>query len=234
MVVLTIVTQNNGETVYLDEPIPQVHFMKLISCSLYNSFDTLKKERIAIAGDEKTSSADVSEIPPGYYTLENLAKLINDMFSGFYYNQLEAKINTPEAVLQIKSKGPETITFNRDFGNIFGINDVLKPITNVKRLRYPSTYLIHCVLIDRNYNFFNNKKSDPLDKIDVEGKPYEKERYDASPQQPIRDCSTSSHVNSITISVRDQNGELFDFKDMPLKFESELNKFSIYTMSDLL
>ena len=33
MVVLTIVTQKNGETVYFDEPIPQVHFMKLISCS---------------------------------------------------------------------------------------------------------------------------------------------------------------------------------------------------------
>ena len=42
MVVLTIVTQNNGETVFLDEPIPQVHFMKLISCSLYNSWLNLK------------------------------------------------------------------------------------------------------------------------------------------------------------------------------------------------
>ena len=43
------------------------------------------------------------------------------------------------------------------------------------------------------------------------------------PQQPIRDCSTRSHVNSITISVRDQDGELFDFKDMLLEFELELN-----------
>ena len=73
----------------------------------------------------------------------------------------------------------------------FGINDLLKPITNVKRLRYPTTYFIHCDLIDKNYNFFNNKRSDLLAKIDVKGKPYEKVRYDASPQQPIRDCSTS-------------------------------------------
>ena len=71
MVVLTIVMQNNGETVYLDELIPQVHFMKLISCSLYNSWDTLKKESIAILRDEKTSSVDVSTISPGHYTLEN-------------------------------------------------------------------------------------------------------------------------------------------------------------------
>ena len=57
----------------------------------------------------------------------------------------------------------------------------------------------------------------------MKGKPYEKVRYDASPQQPIRDCSTSEHVNSITISVRDKNGQLFDFKNMPLEFELELN-----------
>ena len=85
------------------------------------------------------------------------------------------------------------------------------------------SYFIHCDLIDRNFNFFNNKKSDILAKIDVKGWPYEKVRYDASPQQPFHDCSTSSHVNSITISVRDQDGELFDFKYMPLEFELELN-----------
>ena len=84
-------------------------------------------------------------------------------------------------------------------------------------------YFIHCDLIDRNFNFFNNKKSDLLAKIDVKGRPYEKIRYDASPQQPIRDCSTDQHVTSITISVRDENGELFDFNGMPLEFELELN-----------
>ena len=100
---------------------------------------------------------------------------------------------------------------------------MLEQITNVKRLRYPSSYFIHCDLIDRYNNFFNNKKSDLLGKIDVKGQPYEKVRYDASPQQPIRDCSTSEHIKSITISARDENGELFDFKNMPLEFELELN-----------
>ena len=90
-------------------------------------------------------------------------------------------------------------------------------------MKRPMSYFIHCDLIDRNFNFVNNKKSDLLAKINVKGRPYEKVRYDASPQQPIRDCLTSSHVNSITISVRDQDGELFDFKDMPLEFELELN-----------
>ena len=43
MVVLTIVAQENDETVYFDEPIPQVHYMRLVSCSLYNSWHNLKR-----------------------------------------------------------------------------------------------------------------------------------------------------------------------------------------------
>ena len=30
-------------------------------------------------------------------------------------------------------------------------------------------------------------------------------------------------MNSITLSVRDQDGKLFDFKGMPVEFELELN-----------
>ena len=47
MVVLTIVTQKNGEPVYFDPPIPKVHFMKLLACSIYNSWDTLKEDGAA-------------------------------------------------------------------------------------------------------------------------------------------------------------------------------------------
>ena len=49
MVVLTIVAQKNGETIYFEEPIPKVHFMKLISCSLFNSWDT-EKRRFSLLG----------------------------------------------------------------------------------------------------------------------------------------------------------------------------------------
>jgi len=52
MVVLTIVTKKNGGTIYFEDPIPKVHFMKLISCSLYNSWDTLKNEGSAALGDK--------------------------------------------------------------------------------------------------------------------------------------------------------------------------------------
>ena len=154
MVVLTIVTQKNGETIFFDEPIPEVHFMKLLSCSLYNSWDTLKKESTAILRD---GGGKVSKIPPGHCNLDNFKKLINGLFEA-HYNKLEAQINTPEAVLQINNFGGKTITLNRDFAKILGIDVSLELITNVKRLRYPTSYFIHCDLIDRNFNFVNNKK----------------------------------------------------------------------------
>ena len=168
-------------------------------------------------------SLETSTIPPGHYTLENLSELIDGMFPSSFLTYLKTKTNKAKALLEIEKKSEQKIRFGPDFAKLIGIDGALKKITNVKRLLYPSAYFIHCDLIDRNFNFVNNKKSGLLAKIDVRGKAYEKVRYDASPLQPIRDCSTSSHVNSITISVRDQDGELFDFKGMPLEFELELN-----------
>ena len=196
--------------------------MKLISCSLYNSWDTLKKESTVILSHQRDASQKKSKTPPGHYNLEGFKKLIDGLFNSSY-NKLEAEIFTPKGVIKINNYGGKIIGISGDFANNLGGRNSLETITNVKSLSYPTSYFIHCDLIDRNFNFVNNKKSDLLAKIDVRGKAYEKIRYDASPLQPIRDCLTSSHVNSITISVRDQDGELFDFKNMPLEFELELN-----------
>jgi len=71
MVVLTTVTQTNGETVYFDKQIPKVHFMELTSCSLFKSWYNLKNEGSAALGDEKRDpSVSVSKISPGHYTLK--------------------------------------------------------------------------------------------------------------------------------------------------------------------
>ena len=112
---------------------------------------------------------------------------------------------------------------DEDLSNFLGISGNLKNDKVIVQQIKQTAYFIHCDLIYRKQNFLNKKRSDLLAKIDVKGKPYEKVRYDASPQQPFRACSTSLHVNGITVSVRNQDGELFDFKDKPLEFELELN-----------
>ena len=78
-------------------------------------------------------------------------------------------------------------------------------------------------MIDKERNLFNGKKSDDLALFDIKGKPFEKVSYHSSPQQVLRDCSTDQFINSITLSVKDENGELFDFKGFAMKFELELN-----------
>ena len=157
-------------------------------------------------GDEKKDpSVSVGRIATGHYNLESMAKEMKSIFETYGYNKLATKINTSFGQLEITNTGTKPINLDRDLSQLFGVGRSLSQKTIVKYLRYPTAYFIHCSLIDRNSNFVNNKKSDLLAKIDVRGKSYEKVRYDASPQQPIRDCSTSSHVNSITISVIDQD-----------------------------
>ena len=97
-------------------------------------------------------------------------------------------------------------------------------ITYVKRLTSPSTYFVHCDLIDKRQNLLNGKPSTVLARFDPRGKPFEKVHYQTAQQHVLRDTSTSDYdVNSLTIAVKDEKGNLFDFSGMPLEFEIEIN-----------
>ena len=154
--------------------------------------------------------------------MEAVAKQMEESLKKHIY-EISADTYSPLGQLEITNDGKNHLMIDEDLSNFLGISGNFKNDKIIVRQKKQPAYFIYCDLIDRDYNFLNNKKSDLLAKIDVKGKPCEKVRYDASAQQPIRDCSTSFHVNSITISVRDQDGNLFYFKDMPLEFELELN-----------
>ena len=224
MVVLTLVLQDNGETIFLDQAIPEVHFMKLISCSLYNSWHNLKTVgQIQYKDDREV----LASIPQGHYTYQSLVEELTQSLKVFTNKKgIQIETNKPHSALKISVLDPingRGISLSRSLHQLINSGPTLTTITYVKKLNSPSAYFIYCDLINRDFNFVNNKKSDLLAKIDIKGRPYEKITYEASASQPIRDCSTSSHVKSITISVKDENGELFDFNGMPLEFELELN-----------
>ena len=125
MVVLTIVTEKNGETIFFEMRIPQVHFIKLISCSLYNSWDTLKKE--GSANIELTEGVkSVNKIPPGHYDLQSLGGKIDNLFDRYSYRQLETEINQPNGQLVIKNFGAKPIEFDNDLANLLGIRRKLQ------------------------------------------------------------------------------------------------------------
>ena len=137
--------------------------------------------------------------------------------------KIRAETYSPLGQLVITNHGRKPIRFDSNLASLFDISqDPKELVIFIKRMMSPTAYFIHCDLIDGNNNLFNGKRSDLLAKFDVRGKPFEKVRYDTSLQFPFRGCSTGFHVNSITLSVRDQDGELFDFKGMPTEFELEL------------
>jgi len=223
MVVLTIVAQKNGETVYFDEPIPQVHYMRLVSCSLYNSWHNLTRVGV-IAVD--SSSVRIASIPQGNY---NLLSLVKELKSSMREQQnqipLEFETNMPNSVLKITSPNHDRypICLSHALANMLGIETRLGAITYVKKLNIPAVYFIHCDLIDKSNNFLNGKRSDILAKIDIRGLPYDRVTYPSLPQDVLRECSTSQHVHQITLSVKDEDGEMFDFKGLPIEFVLELN-----------
>ena len=93
----------------------------------------------------------------------------------------------------------------------------------IKKLNSPTTYFIHCNLIDKEANLFNGKASSILAKFDIKGEAYEKVLYQPEPQHVLPETSTDKFVKSLNISVKDENGKLFFFNGMPLTFVLEFN-----------
>ena len=110
-----------------------------------------------------------------------------------------------------------------NLSELLGIGSNLLFMTFVKRLTSPSTDFIHCNLLEKDQNLLNGKASTVLARFDIRGKPFEKVNYQTTQQHVLRDASSRNYANSITLSVRDENNNLFDFNNMPLEFELEIN-----------
>ena len=149
--------------------------MKLLSRSLYNSWDTLKNDGSAGLVDRNLNpSGYISKLAAGHYDLDSLSKKITNLFSNLKYNGLETEINTPLGQLVINNFGAKQINLDHDLAKLFGIGQNLPLKTIIKRIMIPTSYFIHCDLIDKNNNLLNGKRSDLLAKFDVTGKPYQK------------------------------------------------------------
>ena len=68
------------ERLYLNTPIPQVHLIKLVSCSLHNSWHNLKSAAQLYFGEDKEVLAS---IPQGHYTFQSLAEELTESLSSF-------------------------------------------------------------------------------------------------------------------------------------------------------
>ena len=137
---------------------------------------------------------------------------------------LQTELNTPVGGMTIYNTGMANVKLGHNLSELLGIGPNLMFMTFVKRLTSPSTYFVRCDLIDKRQNLLNGKPSSVLARFDIRGKPFEKVHYQTTQQHVLRDTSTGDYdVNSLTISVKDEKGNLFDFNGMPLEFELEIN-----------
>ena len=218
MVLLTVVTTSNPHTLYFDHPIEKPNYIRLLSASLYNSWNTLKEEATIYANNPNRTLE--AKLLPGHYTVNSLAYAFNDLNKNNPKFTLSAKAYT--AVGSMIVYGGNT-RFSNNLLQLLGIPGVLFS-TFVKRLTSPSTYFVHCDLIDKRQNLFNGKPSTVLARLDVRGKPFEKVHYQTPQPHVLRETDSGDYdLNSITLSVKDEKGNLFDFNNHPLEFEVEIN-----------
>ena len=222
MVLLTIVTNSNPHTLYFDHPIEKPGYIRLLSASLYNSWHNLKKSGAISTLPDGNGSSSIIPFQPGHYTVDSLV----DEFAFIKQNKpimdITARVNKPIGLMVIHN--PKNIRFSANLAELFGVNPALNPITIIKQLNSPITYFVHCDLIDKRQNLLNGKPSTVLAKFDIRGQPFERVHYQTPQQHVLRDTSTGDYdVNSLTISVQDEKGNLFDFNDHPLEFEVEIN-----------
>ena len=194
MVILTVVTTENPHTVNFEPyPIPKPSYIRLLSCSLYNSWFNLKEVGEIFYTDDKKNQRSES-ILPGNYTIEEMAKTIENSFKK-YGDVLRTQINTPVGQMVIQKVDPfEKIKFDKNLSELLGIDQDLQFIRYVKRMKSPTTYFIHCDLVDKQQNLLNGKPSTVLQTFDITGKPYQKVFYQSSPQRQV--SKTAEHAHS--------------------------------------
>ena len=180
MTILTIITNANDHTVYFEKTLERgFEYIRLISCSLYNSWYNLKNRGEIVFLDERGIRTS-KVISPGNYTLSSIGKKLEEIFNdeGF-----EVKFDDASGPIVIKNPLNKRVLFDRDltyllsFGGFGNPRERLKRQVVINRLASFNNYFIHCDLLDKDENLFNGKPSTILACFDVDGKSFERVEY---------------------------------------------------------
>ena len=231
MVLLTVTTTSNPHTLYFDHPIEKPSYIRLLSASLYNSWYNLEENGIisvrrAQGGGQSSGagSPTYASITAGHYTPESMAKAITEAFKKENID-IAVETRTSLGVMNILNpKNTYSFTLSNNLKTLFGVSLQVNSNILVRRFNSKNSYFIHSDLVDKRQNLLNGKPSTLFAKLDVKGQPYTKITYQAIQPHVLRDTDSGDYdVSSITLSVQDEKGNLFDFNGMPIEFELEIN-----------
>ena len=221
MVLLTIFTTSNPHTLYFDHPIEKPSYIRLLSLSLYNSWYNLKySDKISLT----TGNGSTKNIlfQPGHYTFDSLVAGFAEIKQTTPSMDISAQVNQPIGGMVIKD--PKGIRFGPHLVKLLRVNPAVATTTITTNLNTPFSYFVHLDLMDKKQNLLNGKPSTLLARFDIRGKTFERVHYQTSQPNVFRAAQSGDNdVNGITLSVKDENGGLFNFIYMPLEFELEIN-----------
>ena len=223
MTILIIITNSNDHTVYLEKALERgFEYIRLISCSLFNSWYNLK-EKGEIGFVDGRGITTTKRIPPGNYTLSSIGKKLEEIFND---EGIEVKFDDASGPIVIENPLNKNVLFDRDLTYLLGLGsgnprERLKKQAVINRLASFNNYFINCDLMDKEENLFNGKPSTILACFDVDGKSFERVKY-SSQEITMKKITSGKYISSIRITVTDENGELIDFNNFPLRFEIEI------------
>ena len=126
MVILTVVTKENPHTVYFEPyPIQKPSYIRLLSCSLYNSWFNLKEGGAITLFDKNEKSFKV-DFMPGHYTLDTFTKEIRLVLSK-HRVPLSMDIYTSFGQLLMINIDSKKIIFDSNLGNLLNLKTFAMP-----------------------------------------------------------------------------------------------------------
>ena len=219
MVFLTLDAKTNGQTFFFKEKITNPRFVRLVSCSLYNSWHTLKQRGGLFYKVENTTNKEF--IRPGPYNEDEIVKMLQKAFSN---HPLSISTHTPTHTLIIgKNKKTAGFWFDEDLAKILDISPkVMEKEHFISRLDLPNSYYIHCDLVRKDLNLHNGEPSDILACILISGNSQERVTYPQNFENNSRHAGPLQFANSVTLTIKDENASAFDFLGLPMHFELEI------------
>ena len=232
MVILTVVTKENPHTVYFDQPIQKPSYIRLLSCSLYNSWDSLEKDGIIFYKKKGEENDETSFIRMGNYSVDDMEDIFKKRYPERDLFSVEKGITGRSLIIEPKKSIIKKFGLNESlikFFNLPGYNSesIEKDYFGTKIIIHdvsnPKHYFVNCDLIDKQQSLLNGKPSSLLACFDIRGTPYEKILYQNTHLNVLRDVSTGNHVSHMTLSVSNENNRLLNFNGWPLQFLIEIN-----------
>ena len=200
MVFLTLDANTKGQTFFFKEQIPNPRFIRLASCSLYNSWHTLKKR--GALSYKVGNITDKELIRPGHYNEDGIVKMLQKAFSNHPLS-ISTHTLTHNWIIG-RNKNTAGFWFDEDLAKILDISPkVMAKEHFVSMLDLPNSYYIHCDLVSKDLNLYNGEPSDILACISISGNPQERVTYPQNFQNNSCHAEPLQFANSVTLTVKD-------------------------------